>query len=305
MFRASLLLILCAVAVADDFQEADGLAATGSALLSAGKTEKAKQMFYKALVYDGACATALYELGKLFGAEGDKIHAADFLNKAVIELSKGQTEHKDYAAKRLDAVENLKKLNPLAMDYESLIADYAQQLVWTNKKYPGNAVTSEGVASRVTAMHLAELLPKEKLAGLKALPPPPPKFDPEHVDYAHLTEDQWNKIPVAVFKVLGHEINDPKIDVAPGQKYVVIPNPKDIWNIAMGNADWQRETDFLGRKANGEVRREMMMLFCVGKDGVHTPVTQVIEGTGKLTLFADGSRWERGGMIRVKIIKLK
>ena len=98
----TLFVLLSASAVWGNEREAAMLADTGVTLLATSK-DKAKDFFYKALAHDGNCAIALYELGKLFEAEGQNVSAADFFGRAALAFAKGEKADPSFAAKKSDA----------------------------------------------------------------------------------------------------------------------------------------------------------------------------------------------------------
>jgi hypothetical protein len=178
MRNAAVVLVLSVVCagtvLAEDAKMAEGLASSGADLVGKGKVEKGKDLLFRAFAYDANCPLALYELGKLFEAEGNARAAADFLGRANVELAKGEKANPDFAQKRGDANRRLQKLNPYAMQFGSLVEDYAQELNRIMKKVP-DTLTAEEARNRVDVLNLAALLPKEKLPNL---PPPAKKPTP-------------------------------------------------------------------------------------------------------------------------------
>src|SRR5579872_3499485 len=68
---------------------ASALADVGVGFAAKGNQNRAKEFFYKALVYDENCPIALYELAKIFELEGDNVSAVNFYVKAAQDLNKG------------------------------------------------------------------------------------------------------------------------------------------------------------------------------------------------------------------------
>jgi len=160
----SLMVLAAPLSRADD-KEALALAETAIDLLGRGLTVKARETFFKALAHNENCPTALYELGKLFEAEGQNAKAADFLARAVTELGKGEKNNPSWAGKKMDAQRRLKVLNPYAAQFTYLLEEYSQDLAKLTKKYP-DTLTIEEAAQRVEVLEMAEYLPKEKLPSL-------------------------------------------------------------------------------------------------------------------------------------------
>jgi len=148
-----------------DEKEALALAETAVDLLNRGRTDKARETFFRALAHNENCPIALYELGKMFEVEGHNAKAADFLNRAVTEFAKGEKNNSAWSGKKLDASRRLKTLNPCAAQFTYLLEEYSQDLAKLTKKYP-DTMTIEEAARRVETLEMASYLPKEKLPSL-------------------------------------------------------------------------------------------------------------------------------------------
>jgi hypothetical protein len=142
--------------------EAAGLSDVGLTFMASGKTEKAKEVFFKALAHDVNYPVALHELGKIFETEGKSSIAADFLAKAAVEFSKGEKSNPAWSGKRLDATRRLKVLNPYAAQYVAAMEDYATDLGKITKKSP-DSLTAEEALRRVDVLMLPSVLPADKL----------------------------------------------------------------------------------------------------------------------------------------------
>ena len=117
-----LLLNLMAVAPvlrADENSEAEALASAGQDFSSKGKTEMAKEYLFKALFHNHNCAVALYELGKIYQAEGNTPAASDFLSHALHEMKNLENNRPDFSAKITDARQRLQTVNPYAAQFNT------------------------------------------------------------------------------------------------------------------------------------------------------------------------------------------
>lgn len=159
-----LFVLLSVSAVSGNEREAAMLADTGVTLLATSK-EKAKDFFYKALAHDANCPIALYELGKLFETEGQNVSAADFFGRAALAFAKGEKVDPAFAAKKSDAQRRLQKLNPLAMQYNWAMEDYAAEITKITKNSP-DSLTLEEAHQRVDRLELYKVLPPEKMPKL-------------------------------------------------------------------------------------------------------------------------------------------
>jgi len=161
-------LTLCAIfatSLRADEKEALALAETAVDLLNRGRTDKARETFFKALAHDENCPVALYELGKLFEVEGQNAKAADFLNRAVTEFGKAEKNTPAWSGKKMDAMRRLKTLNPFAAQFTYLLEEYSTELAKVARKYP-DTLTIEEAARRVDTLEMASYLPDDKLPSL-------------------------------------------------------------------------------------------------------------------------------------------
>jgi len=142
--------------------EAIGLTDVGLTFMASGKTDKARDFFFKALAHDINYPIALHELGKVFEADGKNAIAADFLAKASLEFAKGEKSNPAWAGKRLDATRRLKTLNPYAAQFIAVMEDYAADLGKITKKSP-DSMTAEEALRRVDVLMLPSFLPQDKL----------------------------------------------------------------------------------------------------------------------------------------------
>ncbi|MFH0939179.1 MAG: hypothetical protein V1899_07860 [Planctomycetota bacterium] len=166
LFITLLVMSLVSTGFSADDKTADALAAGGIDLIVKGNSEKGKNLLFKALAYDADCPLALHELGKLFEIEGNRIAAAQFLSRAVVELGKRQKIDIAFASKKMDADRRLRQLNPYAGNFITLLEEYAQDLTNISKKIP-DSLTAEEASQRISALHMADILPKEKLPQIQ------------------------------------------------------------------------------------------------------------------------------------------
>ncbi|HYF51565.1 MAG TPA: hypothetical protein VEJ63_19280 [Planctomycetota bacterium] len=165
MYRWSLIAVLTVVSLgapSSTANEAAGLSDVGLTFMASGKTEKAKEVFFKALAHDVDYPIALHELGKIFETEGKNAIAADFLAKASVEFAKGEKSNPAWSGKRADATRRLKVLNPYAAQYVGAMEEYAADLGKIAKKSP-DSLTAEEALRRVDVLMLPSVLPADKL----------------------------------------------------------------------------------------------------------------------------------------------
>ncbi|HEY3320306.1 MAG TPA: hypothetical protein VGP72_07565 [Planctomycetota bacterium] len=157
---------------------ASGFAAAAAKLAQDGKFEKARDIAFKALIYDENCPQALYELGKIFERTGPRTAAADFLSRALREIRKDETGGPNYPSMRMDAERRLLTLNPYTQQLSAILTEYAQEMDAVYKKSPDSLIQSE-VAERVQKLHMADYVAAEKLpkVGAVALAPSTPSKD--------------------------------------------------------------------------------------------------------------------------------
>lgn len=144
-----------------DKSMAAAIAAGAAKLAAEGKTEKARELCYKALANDADCAEALYELGKIFEKEGKTITAGDFYFRAAQQFGKGEAGNPAFATKRQDAERRVKALNPYAMRLAGILADYTQELNAITKKTP-DSLTLEEACDRADVLNLRTILAPDK-----------------------------------------------------------------------------------------------------------------------------------------------
>lgn len=155
-------LVLSAAARAADESLATALAAAAAKLVAEGRTEKAKELCYKALANHEDCSEALYELGKLFEKDGQAALAASFLVRASRLFARQEAANPEFASKRADAERRIRALNPYALRLAALMTEYAQDLGAIVKKSP-DSLTIEDALDRLRTLRLADLVPPEKL----------------------------------------------------------------------------------------------------------------------------------------------
>lgn len=165
-----LLFLLPLLARAEDKAVAAMLGASAARLAAEGKPDKAKELCYKALANDEDAAEALYELGKMFEKEGMTTAAGDFLVRAARQFAKEEASNPGFASKRLDAERRVKLLNPHAPRFAELMTDYAQTLGQICKKTP-DSLTAEEAQDRINALHLADVVPPDKLPAIDSPKP--------------------------------------------------------------------------------------------------------------------------------------
>jgi hypothetical protein len=151
---------------AADKSLAAALGASAAKLAGDGKTDKAKELCYKALANDEDCPEALYELGKIFEKEGKATAAGDFLFRAARQFAKDEGANPTFASKRLDAERRVKSLNPYATRYAEAMTEYSMSLGTITKKTP-DSMTAEEALDRVTILQLANVVPPEKLPNIE------------------------------------------------------------------------------------------------------------------------------------------
>ncbi len=175
-------LVICALLasssmVSAEDKEAGALAEVGVNLMTAGKNDKAREVFFKALAHDADCAVALHELGKMYETDGNSAAAADFLARASVEFAKGEKSNPGYT-KMADCNRRLKTLNPYAGQFVQYMEDYAGELGKIVKKSPDSMTATEAL-HRVDVLMMSSVIAPEKMpkidrpAGAKTDGPAP------------------------------------------------------------------------------------------------------------------------------------
>ncbi len=144
--------------------EARALVDTGISFAAKGAADRAKDFLLRALIYDDHCSDALYELGKIYDAEGDAASAARFFDRAIQEF--GREASPANTIKRDEAARRLQKLNPSATELRRLLADYCQELGKIAIRSP-DTLTLNAIADRTGALREQELVGAETIAALK------------------------------------------------------------------------------------------------------------------------------------------
>ncbi len=158
--------MLAGAARAEDKTMAAALAQAAAKLASDGKNEKARDMCFKALANDENCPEALYEISKLFEKDGDMVTAADFSVRAARELARQEAANPAFSAKRNDAELRIKRLNPHAARFTTIMTEYAQDLGNIAKKN-NDSFTLDEAADRVSMLKLASIVPPEKMPSIE------------------------------------------------------------------------------------------------------------------------------------------
>lgn len=155
------------VAAGAERNMANGFAAAGAAQAANGNTEKARDLLYKALVYDDSCPDALYELARILDKDNHP-SAADFYRRAMM----GYEKEKNTAAapKRAEAERRLKVLDNYFPRFNAAVEEYAQDLDKLVKKN-ADPVTKDAASERVTKLDLPTLLPPDKVPKFYVAPP--------------------------------------------------------------------------------------------------------------------------------------
>jgi hypothetical protein len=165
-YAVSVVLLAARVLWAGDAEIAAGYAGAAAKLNGEGKPEKAKSLCYKALANDERCAAALYELGKLFEAEGSVVSAANFYSQTVRVLTTGDPVKGEDVVRLAEARRRLATLNPYAARLTGAMQEYSQGLSVALKKAP-DSMSEDGALSRINALNLARYLPPEKLPQIQ------------------------------------------------------------------------------------------------------------------------------------------
>ncbi len=150
-------ILFCLPVFAGDAALAEALAATGVAYVSKGNVVAARDHFYRALVHDESCGTALFELGRLADKDGDRTLAAIFYARAIPGLAD---------ASRAIAEARIKTLNPHAAKLTAAIDDYARGLEGLVKSHPDKHVLDEAV-QRSVDLNMSRILPSSRMPKLK------------------------------------------------------------------------------------------------------------------------------------------
>ena len=126
----------------------------------------------------------------------------------------------------------------------------------------------------------------------------------------NLSDEEWDKLPGKIFTVSSKAECKTEIKIKEGEKYLAIPNPKDLWNTS---PDRWPNVNFLGhldQKQKAENGLPYMQL-CYSTSGALKPIVNnyLITTPGDL-VFAPSDKEGGGkltnnqGSIRVKVYKL-
>jgi hypothetical protein len=270
----TLFVLLSVGAVWCNEREAAMLADTGVTLLATSK-DKAKDFFYKALAHDGNCAIALYELGKLFEAEGQNVSAADFFGRAALAFAKGEKADPAFAAKKSDAQRRLQKLNPLAMQYNWAMEDYAAELTKVAKNSP-DSLTLEEAHSRVEKLELYKILPPEKMPKLPKPIASRSNSSNSSSGGTSVTPDieralkaagwttitgVWKKKAEGVYEVTDGKLETAKVN---GAVQVVVGAGTGSLKVLVRNGHSERDMGFTGVSANDPMVASFMERYATG-----------------------------------------
>ena len=165
-YAMAAVLLAAQVLWAGDAEIAAGYAGAAAKLSGEGKPEKAKAQCYKALANDERCAAALFELGKLFEAEGSAVSAANFYSQTVRVLTTGDPVKGEDVVRLAEARRRLATLNPYAARLTGAMQEYSQNLSVALKKAP-DSMSEDAALSRISALNLARYLPPDKLPQIQ------------------------------------------------------------------------------------------------------------------------------------------
>jgi hypothetical protein len=219
-----LLCVASATVQAQDKAVAAAFASGAAKLAADGKTDKAKELCFKALANDEDCPDALFELGKIFEKENNLAAAADFLVRASREYGKGEAANPAFASKRKDCETRILRLNPYATRYTAALADYTTELNTITKKVT-DALTLEEACERADMLQLRSVLPPEKA----------PKFDRPAVAVAKKPDGPMDPIS----RLTGRRINPEPVNNV----------PPDVERVLKA-AGWEKITGTWKKKAD-------------------------------------------------------
>lgn len=157
----ALALLTASTVWAGDAELAKAYAVSAAKLASDGKTEKAKQLCYKALANDEGCPDALLLLGRMFKKEGRTALAGSFFGRCLMVLQKGHDtiERRGHLkqARRL-ALET----NPHSLKLKQTMEQYATELRAIYRKNP-DSMLATAARNRVRSFNLSRYVSVEKL----------------------------------------------------------------------------------------------------------------------------------------------
>ncbi len=148
---------------------AEALSGAGEVNLKIGKTQSAKDLFYKALANDEGCLSAEYNLGLIFEKEGDKNNAISFFYKVI--------SHQEASNKKALAIARLKILDPFFGKLALILDDYSRSLDDVSKRSGVGSALIEEVAIRASSLKEIGILPESRLPV-----PPAKRIVPEEIE---------------------------------------------------------------------------------------------------------------------------
>jgi len=252
----ALLLGACAMpAFAADKATAAALAKGAATLADQGKSDKAKEMCFKALANDSDCPEALYELGKVFEKEGNNTAAGDFLVRAAQQLGMEETANPDFAKKRKDAEIRAQKLNPFSGQLSAAFAEYSEALNGIVKKVP-DSLTLEEACDRADQLKLKAMVPPEKA----------PKFERPVVK---APEKAMTARERAIAEITGTRMKSDTPTVVPPDVERVLKDPqKGGWEKITGS--WKKKAENIYEVTDGKLETEKIngaVMCIVHKEG--------------------------------------
>lgn len=256
-------------AFAADKQTAAAMAKGVAMLAEQGKTDKAKEMCFKALAYDSDCPEALYELGKIFEKEGNNTAAGDFLVRAAQQLGAEEAANPEFAKKRKDAEFRAQKLNPFSGQLSAAFAEYSDSLNAIVKKVP-DSLTLEEACDRVDQLKLKTMVAPEKA----------PKFERP---VAKAPEKPMTSRERAIAEITGQRVKPETATVVPPEVERVLKDPqKGGWEKITGS--WKKKAENVYEVTDGKLEAEKTngaVMVTVYKDGTN--------GKVKITVRNDSS----------------
>lgn len=233
---------LCALPTfAADKQTAAAMAKGVAMLAEQGKTDKAKEMCFKALAYDSDCPEALYELGKIFEKEGNNTAAGDFLVRAAQQLGAEEAANPDFAKKRKDAEIRAQKLNPFSGQLTAAFVEYSDALNGIVKKVP-DTLTLEEACDRADQLKLKTMVPPEKA----------PKFERP---VAKAPEKAMTPRERAIAEITGQRMKTEAPTVVPPEVERVLKDPqKGGWEKITGT--WKKKAENVYEVTDGKLETE-------------------------------------------------
>lgn len=119
-----------------------------------------------------------------------------------------------------------------------------------------------------------------------------------------ITTQEYERIAGREITVEARAVLDTKVVLAKGERYLVFPNPTDLW-AAAHSGEHSEPVNYLGREAGDPRSEDAPMSLVIRVDAAVMPGF-IAQGEGRLFLSAkDGGLEDNTGKVRVKLVRIR